>query len=102
MAIAEYKQNLSNRRTLRLLPTGPLFNDREWSPRVLCALVLRKYIYQAFLCGTDRVFISDHQSFSGFFKYEIVDGARMVINYYVINDSEKTERGCAYYEAETK
>ena len=101
MAIAEFKQNLSNRRALRLLPTGPLFNDREWSPRVLCALVLRKYIYQAFLCGTDRVFISDHQSFSGFFTYEFVDGERMVINYYVINDPETVEHGITLRSAIT-
>ena len=100
-AIADYKQNLFNRRSLRLLPTDPLFNDREWSPRVLCALVLRKYIYQAFLCGTDRVFISDHQSFSGFFKYEFVDGERMVINYYVINDPETVEHGITLRSAIT-
>ena len=93
VVIAENKESLSNRRTLRLLPNDTLFNDREWSPRVLYALVLRKYIYQAFLCGTDRVFISDHQSFSGFFKYEFVDGERMVINYYVINDPETVEHG---------
>lgn len=58
------------------------------SSRVLFALVLRKYLYDAFLCGTDRVFISDHQTFSGFFEYEIVDGKRMTIDCYVINDPE--------------
>ena len=93
MAIAENKENLSNRRTLRLLLADSLFNDREWSPRVLYALVLRKYIYQAFLCRTDRVFISDHQSFSGFFNYGFIDGERMVINYYIINDPETVEHG---------
>ncbi|CUM54864.1 unnamed protein product [Debaryomyces fabryi] len=61
----------------------------------MCALVLRKYLYQAFLCGTDRVFISDHQSFSGFFKYEIMDDGKMNIDYYVINDPETVEYGIA-------
>ena len=32
MAIVDHKDNLSNQRTLRLLPTHTLFNDREWSP----------------------------------------------------------------------
>ena len=70
-AIESQIENLLNRRRLRLQSSGSFFPNREWSPRVLFALVLRKYIYQAFLCGTDRIFISDHQTFSGFFKYEI-------------------------------
>lgn len=69
-----------------------LFADREWSPRVLFALILRKYLYQAYLCGTDRIFISDHQTFSGFFKYEIVDD-KMTIDYYAINDPETVAHG---------
>ena len=101
MTIAGNKENLSNRRTLRLLLAVSLFNDREWSPRVLYALVLRKYIYQAFLCGTDRVFISDHQSFSGFFSYEFINGERMVINYYIINDPETVQHGITLRSAIT-
>ena len=64
---------------------------------MVCALVLRKYLYQAFLCGTDRVLVSDYQTFSGFFKYKIVRdddvGDKMVIDYYVINDPETIADG---------
>ncbi|CUM54878.1 uncharacterized protein AC631_05916 [Debaryomyces fabryi] len=88
----EFKTSILNRRRLRLNSTGNFFPDREWSPRVLFALVLSKYIYEAFLCGTDRIFISDHQTFSGFFKYEILDG-QMIIDYYIINDPEAVEHG---------
>ncbi|CUM66616.1 uncharacterized protein PRCAT00004287001 [Priceomyces carsonii] len=95
MAIANYETDLSGQRTLRLqlTHTHTIFQDREWTPRVVCALVLRKYIYQALLCGTDRVFISDHQSFSGFFKYKFVDDEKMTIDYFVINDPETVEHG---------
>ena len=88
----EFKTAILNRRRLRLHSIGKFFPDREWSPRVLFALVLSKYIYQAFLCGTDRILISDHQTFSGFFRYEIVDG-EMIIDYYVINNPETVENG---------
>ncbi|CAG85690.2 DEHA2B16676p [Debaryomyces hansenii CBS767] len=88
----EFKTAISNRRRLRSHSIGNFFPDREWSPRVLFALVLSKYIYQAFLCGTDRILISDHQTFSGFFRYEIVDG-EMIIDYYVINNPETVENG---------
>ena len=91
-AIESQIENLLNRRRLRLQSSGNFFPNREWSPRVLFALVLRKYIYQAFLCGTDRIFISDHQTFSGFFKYEIMDD-KMSIDYYIINDPETVEHG---------
>ena len=91
-AIESQIENLLNRRRLRLQSSGSFFPNREWSPRVLFALVLSKYIYQAFLCGTDRILISDHQTFSGFFKYEIVDG-EMIIDYYVINNPETVENG---------
>ena len=88
----EFKTAILNRRRLRLHSIGDFFPGREWSPRVLFALVLSKYIYQAFLCGTDRILISDHQTFSGFFRYEIVDG-EMIIDYYVINNPETVENG---------
>jgi hypothetical protein len=91
-AIESQIENLLNRRRLRLQSSVNFFPDREWTPRVLFALVLRKYIYQAFLCGSDRIFISDHQTFSGFFKYEIMDD-KMSIDYYVINDSETVKHG---------
>ncbi|CUM67580.1 uncharacterized protein PRCAT00005280001 [Priceomyces carsonii] len=91
--LKEHNKSLSDQRSLRLHSTHAIFQDREWTPRVVCALVLRKYIYQAFLCGTDRVFISDHQSFSGFFRYNIANDGIMVINYYVINDPETVEHG---------
>ncbi|CUM48175.1 unnamed protein product [Debaryomyces fabryi] len=93
LAITEFVEKRSNLKKLRLYENQHIFEDREWSPRVLCALVLRKYLYQAFLCGTDRIFISDHQSFSGFFKYAIIDDGQMIIDYYVINDPETVEHG---------
>lgn len=92
VTIKDLKKTLLKTDRLKQLKTLPLFLDREWSPRVLFALVLRKYIYQAFLCGTDRIFISDYQTFSGFFKYEIVDD-KMTIDYYVINDPETVANG---------
>ena len=104
-ATKDYKQKLSNIRPLRAMKAPLVFEDKienkssrvESSPRVIFALVLRKYLYQAFLCGTDRVFVSDHQAFSGFFKYKIVRddevGDKMVIDYYVINDPETIADG---------
>lgn len=61
------------------------FPSEEWSPRVLFPLVLRKYLYQAFLCGTNRILISDHPTFFGIFECKIIDG-KMSIDYYIIND----------------
>ena len=100
-----YKQKLLNNRRLRVMKAALVFEDKvknksrreEWSPRVIFSLVLRKYFYQAFLCGTDRVLVSDHQAFSGFFKYKIVRdddvGDKMIIDYYVINDPETIADG---------
>ena len=92
VAIEQFKQYLLDTKRLRSLKSRPLFDDKEWSPRVLFALALRKYLYHAFLCGTDRIFISDHQTFSGFFQYEIVDD-EMTIDYYTINDPETVAHG---------
>ncbi|KRZ98248.1 uncharacterized protein AC631_05992, partial [Debaryomyces fabryi] len=39
----EFKTAILNRRRLRLHSIGSFFPDREWSPRVLFALVLSKY-----------------------------------------------------------
>jgi hypothetical protein len=52
-----------------MLKSRPLFVDREWSPRVFIYFDFKE-IPLPRVCGTDR--ISDHQTFSGFFKYEIV------------------------------
>lgn len=97
-AIKSFKKILSNTWLLRAMEDPLVFEDEaEWSPRVVCTLVLRKYLYQAFLCGTDRVLISDHQTFSGFFNYRIVrndmEGDKMVIEYYIINDPETIADG---------
>lgn len=59
-AVKSHIESLLSLEKLRLYSRRLLFPNKEWSPRVLFALILRKYIYQAFLCGTDRVFISDH------------------------------------------
>ncbi|CAG89920.2 DEHA2F26576p [Debaryomyces hansenii CBS767] len=69
-----------------------LFPDIHWNPSILFALVLSKYFYNAFLCGTNRVFISNHQSFSGFFRYDIVEG-QMSVDYYIISDPETVADG---------
>ncbi|CUM68572.1 uncharacterized protein PRCAT00006299001 [Priceomyces carsonii] len=95
VAVEHLKQNpldTKRLRRLRRLKYRPLFQNREWSPKVLFALVLRKYLYQAFLCGTDRFFISDHQTFSGFFEFEIVDD-KMIIDYYAIDNPETVAQG---------
>ena len=89
---ADFREAILNRRRLRLNSIGNFFPDREWSPRVLSALVLSKFIYEAFLCGTARIFISDHQTFSGFFRYEILDG-QMIIDYYVVHNPETVDHG---------
>lgn len=73
-------------------PIECIFPGREWSPRIFSTLTLRRFIYHAFHCGTDRVFISYHQSFSGFFKYEIID-SQMEIDYYIITDAETVLEG---------
>ncbi|MDN6749727.1 MAG: DUF3698 domain-containing protein [Staphylococcus equorum] len=91
-AVQCHIESLQSLEKLRLHSRRMIFPNKEWSPRVLFALVLRKYLYQAFLCGTDRVFISDHQSFSGFFRYEIADD-KMTVEYYVINDPESIAHG---------
>lgn len=85
--VEELKQNILDTKRLRPVKSQPLFLNREKSPRVLLALVLRKYLCQAFRCGTDRSFITDHQTFLGFFEYEIVDD-KITINYYALNDPE--------------
>ncbi|CUM48469.1 uncharacterized protein AC631_01088 [Debaryomyces fabryi] len=99
--IKDHKERIPNTRVLRLQSTRSLFQDREWTPRVICALVLRKYLYQALLCGTNRVFISDHQLFSSFLEYRITDNNRMAIDYYIINDPETVANGITLRSAMT-
>ncbi|CUM55537.1 unnamed protein product [Debaryomyces tyrocola] len=72
--------------------TEYLFQCTHWNTSMLFALVLSKYFYEAFLCGTNRVLISNHQSFSGFFKYDIVEG-QMSVDYYIISDPETVAHG---------
>lgn len=82
----DLKEAIESTRLLRPQPEY-FFRRNAWNPTVLSALVLRKYFTYAFLCCTDRVLISDHQSFSGFFKYDIKN-KQMVIDYYIISDPE--------------
>ena len=72
--------------------TEYLYQDAHWNPGILFALVLSKYFYDAFLCGTNRILISNHQSFSGFFKYDIVEG-QMSVDYHIISDPETFAHG---------
>ena len=100
-AIVEYKERILDTRILRLQSGHNLFQDREWTPSVVCALVLRKYLYQALLCGTNRVFISDHQSFSVFLEYNFSNDEQMTIDYYIINDPETVSHGITLRSAMT-
>ena len=96
----DHKKYIWNNRQLRSMKGKSLFRDKEWSPRVLFALLLRKYLYQAFLCGTDRIFISDYETFSGFFKYDLL-GDKMTIHYYIIRDPETVAHGITLRSAIT-
>ncbi|CUM52899.1 unnamed protein product [Debaryomyces tyrocola] len=87
----EFKVAIENFRRMNR-QTEYLFQDTHWNPSMLFALVLSKYFYDAFLCGTNRVLISNHQSFSGFFKYDIVEG-QMAVDYYIISDPETVAHG---------
>lgn len=53
---------------------------------------LEKTFYQALLCGTNRVFISDHESFSVFLEYNFSDD-QMTLDYYIIYDPETISAG---------
>lgn len=88
-AIEKYRLNLENG---QLQKTPTLF-DVDWSNGIVFALIFRRCLYQAFISGTDRVFISDHQKFSGFFQYEFKEEDQMYINYYIINNPETTDHG---------
>ncbi|CUM48732.1 unnamed protein product [Debaryomyces tyrocola] len=44
VTIERHTQSFSNRRRLRLQFSGNFFPAKEWTPRELFALVLRKYI----------------------------------------------------------
>ncbi|KAK6456289.1 uncharacterized protein RJT20DRAFT_128136 [Scheffersomyces xylosifermentans] len=64
----------------------------EWNEGVAFALALRRCLYEALFCGTNRVFLSDHEYFSGFFQFDIIDG-QMYVQYYIINDPESMKNG---------
>lgn len=100
LAIKEYRKILADHRILKPQVPTPVFNLGPWSEKAAFALVLRKYLLDTFLCGTDRVYISDHQNFSGFFQYDIMDDDQMIINYYVINDPETVAHGITLRSAE--
>ena len=87
----EFKEEIKDSRPMDQR-TECLYQDTHWNPGMLFALVLSKYFYDAFLCGTNRVLISNHQSFSGFFKYDIVEG-QMSVDYYIIRDPETVAHG---------
>lgn len=92
IAINNYKSKLMNNRQFVQSSDALLF-DGEWSNGVVFGLVFRKCLYDALICGTDRVFISDHQTFTGFFQYEFIDANQMTIHYYIIDDPETIADG---------
>ncbi|KAK6453704.1 uncharacterized protein RJT20DRAFT_146755 [Scheffersomyces xylosifermentans] len=65
-----------------------LFKDGDWDQGILFTLILRKYIYEALLCGTNRIFISGYQTFSGFFTFDVDTEDETKIEYFVIDDPE--------------
>lgn len=89
----EYKEQVRNKSRKELKEPAYIFRSGTWTPCMLFGWVLRRYLYEALICGTDRVFISDHQTFSGFFQYEFISDIQMVINFYVINDPETVGHG---------
>ncbi|KAK6455246.1 uncharacterized protein RJT20DRAFT_148176 [Scheffersomyces xylosifermentans] len=69
------------------------FSDDEWTDSVLFTLILRKYLYQALVSGTNRIFISDYESFSIFIEYEFDSMGQLIIEYYIVNNPETIEHG---------
>ncbi|KAK6453650.1 uncharacterized protein RJT20DRAFT_3656 [Scheffersomyces xylosifermentans] len=54
---------------------------------------MRTYVAYAVLCGTNRFFFSDHETFSGFFEFEFDKHNAMSVNYYEINDPQSVSDG---------
>ncbi|KAK6454078.1 uncharacterized protein RJT20DRAFT_151951 [Scheffersomyces xylosifermentans] len=75
-----------------------IFRDGEWNEGVAFVLVLRKCLYHAVLCGTDRIFLTDLQSFSGFFHFAIKND-RMMIRHFLIDNPESVKHGISYRSA---
>lgn len=98
IAIEKFKLRLANGRQLRLNINPPMF-EGKWSKGIAFALVFRKYLFQAFISGTNRVFVSDHEKFTGFFQYEFKQEDQMSIKYFVINNPETTEHGITLMSA---
>ncbi|KAK6455346.1 uncharacterized protein RJT20DRAFT_148191 [Scheffersomyces xylosifermentans] len=66
----------------------------SWDVGSSFSFVFRKILLQAFVLGTDRFFVSDHSTFSGFFRYEVFKGgSELDIHYFVINDPETVADG---------
>lgn len=86
MDFAERGVIIRSTRSRQLRLQNSLFSDGEWSHRRYLLWFLGN-IFIKLSSGIDRVFILDHQIFSGFFKYEIVND-KMTIEYYAINDLE--------------
>ncbi|KAK6455953.1 uncharacterized protein RJT20DRAFT_5363 [Scheffersomyces xylosifermentans] len=45
-----------------------LAQPNDWSPERAFAILIRKYVVYGVLCGTNRIFLSDHETFSGFWN----------------------------------
>ncbi|KAK6455238.1 uncharacterized protein RJT20DRAFT_136390 [Scheffersomyces xylosifermentans] len=84
--IRNYQQNPADANQL-------FFPSRLWTSAVCFTLLLRKYLYQAMICGTNRVFLSDHNTFSGFFEYNFNENGIMNIEYYIIGNPETVSDG---------
>ncbi|KAK6454372.1 uncharacterized protein RJT20DRAFT_148276 [Scheffersomyces xylosifermentans] len=69
------------------------FPSRDWTSTVFFTLLLRKYLYQAFMCGTNRIFLSDNNTFSRFFEYHFDNNGIMTIEYYIIDDQQTIAEG---------
>ncbi|KAK6454132.1 uncharacterized protein RJT20DRAFT_99359, partial [Scheffersomyces xylosifermentans] len=92
IGLALFVLSLETFRIRPVLYEGSYFYERgEWSKEREFSLILRKYFHQALLCGTNRIFISDHQKFSGFFEYNFDASGKMEVEYFVINNPETIE-----------
>ncbi|KAK6459808.1 uncharacterized protein RJT20DRAFT_132926 [Scheffersomyces xylosifermentans] len=72
---------------------GRMFEDNDWNSTICFTKVLRKYLYQAFVTGTNRILLSDVNNFSAFLEYEFNKERKLVIRYYVVSDPESIEEG---------
>ncbi|KAK6453597.1 uncharacterized protein RJT20DRAFT_137610 [Scheffersomyces xylosifermentans] len=56
-----------------------LAQPNDWSPERAFAILIRKYVVYGVLCGTNRIFLSDHETFSGFFVFQFDEHEQMTI-----------------------